>query len=428
MAVQGETTVKISRRTVLKGAGALVAAPAVLRVSKSFAASEPVRIGFVTPQTGPLAFFGEPDPFILKRFEKQIAQGITVKGETRPVEFVIKDSQSNPNRASEVASQLILDDGVDMLIAAGGPDTVNPVADQAEVNGVPMVANSCPWQPFVFGRNSTPDKGFDWTYLFAFGLEDVIAAYLALWGTVETNRKVGMMFANDADGNAWGNKDFGFPAALAKAGYEAVDAGRYTPMADDFTAQIAAFKKAEVDIVVATMVPPEFFAFWTQGAQQGFKPKVASIGKTLLLPKTLETIGAIGNGLSAEVSWHRNFPFTSKLTGETAVSLTDAWQKETGRQWIQLLGSKHALFEIALDVLSRSGDAKDRDAVVEAIKTTDHETLSGKVTWQGSRIKNVTKMPMVGGQWIRNSDKFDLLIRANPTDQPIPVSGGLVPL
>jgi branched-chain amino acid transport system substrate-binding protein len=418
------TTPRISRRLFLAGSAAL-AAPAVLRVSKSFAASTPVRIGLVTPQTGPLAFFGEPDAFILKRFETQIAAGMSVKGETRPVEFVIKDSQSSANRASEVASQLILDDNVDLLIAAGGPDTVNPVADQAEVNGVPMVANSCPWQPFVMGRNSTPDKGFDWTYLFAFGLEDVIAAYMALWGTIETNRKVGMMFANDADGNAWGNEKFGFPAALAKAGYEGVDAGRYTPMADDFTAQITAFKNAGVDIVVATMIPPEFFAFWTQAAQQGFKPKVASIGKTLLLPKTLETIGAIGSGLSAEVSWHRDFPFTSALTGETAPSLCDAWEKETGRQWIQLIGSKHALFEIALDVLARAGDATDRDAVIESIMATDHETLSGRVRWQGSPIKNVTKMAMVGGQWIKSGDRFDLKIRANPTDQPIPTSGGL---
>ncbi|MCR5855758.1 ABC transporter substrate-binding protein [Mesorhizobium sp. J428] len=418
----------LPRRTFLAGLTATLAAPAVLRVSKSFASSEPVRIGFVTPQTGPLAFFGEPDPFILKRFEKLIAAGIATKDVTRPVEFVIKDSQSSANRASEVASQLILDDNVDLLIAAGGPDTVNPVADQAEVNGVPMVANSCPWQPFVFGRNSTPEKGFDWSWLFAFGLEDVIAAYLALWQTIETNKKVGMMFANDADGNAWGNAEFGFPAALAKAGYQGVDAGRYTPMADDFTAQITAFKKAGVDIVVATMVPPEFFAFWTQAAQQGFKPKVASIGKTLLLPKTLQTIGGIGNGLSAEVSWHRTYPYRSAATGETPESLCSAWEQETGRQWIQLLGSKHALFEIALDVLARSGDPSDRDAVVGAIKATDHETVAGRVKWEGSPIKNVTKMPIVGGQWMKSGDKFELIIRANPTKEPIAASGGLVAL
>jgi hypothetical protein len=34
-------------------------------------------------------------------------------------------------------------------------------------------------------------------------------------------------------------------------------------------------------------------------------------------------------------------------------------------------------------------------------------------------------MAMVGGQWIKSGDRFDLKIRANPTDQPIPTSGGL---
>ncbi|MGO4837313.1 ABC transporter substrate-binding protein, partial [Rhizobiaceae sp. 2RAB30] len=246
---------------------ATFATPAILHRTVAGAAARPVRVGFVTPQTGPLAFFAEPDSFVMKRFEARIASGITVNGSTHPLEFVTKDSQSNPNRAAEVASQLILENEVDLLITAGGPDTVNPVADQAEANGTPMLATASPWQPFVFGRNGTPDKGFDWTYLFAFGLEDVIAAYLGLWSSIETNRKVGLLFPNDADGNAWGDATFGFPPALAAAGYETVDSGRYTPLTDDFSAQISAFKAADVDIIVGTMIPPEFFAFWSQAAQ-----------------------------------------------------------------------------------------------------------------------------------------------------------------
>ncbi|MCO5162695.1 MAG: ABC transporter substrate-binding protein [Mesorhizobium sp.] len=416
-----------SRRKFLTGAAATLAAPALLR-GRAFAADGPVRIGFVTPQTGPLAFFGEPDAFVFKRFEKLIGAGVQVNGATRPIEIIVKDSQSNANRAAEVASQLLLEDEVSLLLSAGGPDTVNPVADQAEANGTPMIATACPWQPFVFGRGSTPDKGFDWTYLFAFGLEDVIAAYMGLWATIETNKRVGILLPNDADGSAWGDAKFGFPPALQAAGYEVIDTGRYTPMLDDFTAQISALKSAEVDIVMGTMLPPEFFSFWSQSAQQGLRPKVATIGKTLLLPATLEAVGEIGDGLSTELGWHPTYPFTSAATGETAQGIADAWEAETGRQWIQTIGMKHALLDLAIDVVSRAGDPQDPVAVVEAIRATDRETTLGRANWAASPVRNVAKAPMVGGQWRKTDDKFELVVCSNPAGAAAPATSDLLPL
>ncbi len=73
-------------------------------------------------------------------------------GQTHPIEIIIKDSQSDSNRAATVAGDLITNDGVDIMMVASTPDTVNPVADQAEALQVPCVSNDCPWQPYYFGR------------------------------------------------------------------------------------------------------------------------------------------------------------------------------------------------------------------------------------------------------------------------------------
>ena len=91
------------------------------------------------------------------------------------MQIITKDSQSSGSRASEVASELILGDKVDLIVASATPDTTNPVADQAEVNEVPCITTNCPWQPYFFGRKGDPAKGFTWTYHFFWGLEDVIA-------------------------------------------------------------------------------------------------------------------------------------------------------------------------------------------------------------------------------------------------------------
>ena len=73
----------------------------------------------VSPRTGPLAGFGEADGFILEQVRGILAKGLTVGGKHFPVQIISKDSQSSGSRASEVASELILGDKVDLILGVG---------------------------------------------------------------------------------------------------------------------------------------------------------------------------------------------------------------------------------------------------------------------------------------------------------------------
>ncbi|MBV8242996.1 MAG: ABC transporter substrate-binding protein, partial [Hyphomicrobiales bacterium] len=256
----------ISRRTLVRAGLGAIAVPAVLRVIAANAQSRVIKIGHVSPKTGPLAGFGEADGFILEQVRAILSKGLQSGGRTYQVQIISKDSQSSGSRAAEVASELILGDKVDLILASATPDTTNPVADQAEVNEVPCITTNCPWQPYFFGRKGDPAKGFTWTYLFFWGLEDVIAAFTALWDGAPTNKVIGGLFPNDADGNAWGDPQRGLPPALAKAGYKLTDPGRYQLMNNDFTSQISAFKAVGAEIVTGNMIPPDFATFWSQAA------------------------------------------------------------------------------------------------------------------------------------------------------------------
>lgn len=139
------TSAKFGRRRFLAGTGALLAAPALLGRRAARAAGAPIRVGLVTPRTGPLAFFAEPLGFVLDQFAPALAEGAN----GRPIEIIVKDSQSSTARAAEVTAELILADEVALVLSAGGPDTVIPVADQCELNEVPSLSTACPWQPFV---------------------------------------------------------------------------------------------------------------------------------------------------------------------------------------------------------------------------------------------------------------------------------------
>ncbi|MEI5678538.1 ABC transporter substrate-binding protein [Mesorhizobium sp. CGMCC 1.15528] len=418
----------ITRRELLKNTaatGALVATSGL--AMPAIAQGAKIKLGYVSPQTGPLAAFAEADKFIVDGFKS------AAKSAGLDIEVIVKDSQSNPNRAAEVAKGLIVDDEVNIMLVASTPETTNPVATTCEAEDVPCISTAAPWQPWFIGQQGNPGdpstwKPFNSAFHFFWGLEDVIAVYTNMWGQLDTNKKVGGLFPNDGDGNAWGDKAVGFPPVLEKGGYTLVDPGRYQNLTDDFSAQINAFKSDGSEIITGVMIPPDFTTFWNQAQQQGFKPKVASIGKAILFPQAVEALGKTGHNLSCEVWWSASHPFKSSLTGETAGQLAEGFTKSTGRPWTQPIGFVHALFEVAVDVLKRA-DPSDSAAVIEAIAATRLDTIVGRVAWDGANVppfaaKNIAKTPLVGGQWrVKDAGGYELVIVDNKTAPHIPTGG-----
>ena len=414
----------ITRRHLLKSSAAtgLVAASGL--AAPALAQGAKIKLGYVSPQSGPLAAFAEADSFIINGF----------MGASSDFEVIVKDSQSNPNRAAEVAKELIVDDEIDMMLVASTPETTNPVATTCEAEEIPCLSTVAPWQPWFIGQQGNPgDPGswepFDYSYHFFWGLEDIITVFTNMWNQLDTNKSVGGLYPNDGDGNAWGDPNVGFPPVLDAQGFTLTDPGRYQNLTDDFTAQINAFKQGSVEIVTGVPIPPDFTTFWTQMKQQGFTPKAASIGKAILFPVAVEALGDAGHNLSSEVWWSPSHPFASSLTGQSAGDLATGYEAATGRQWTQPIGFVHALFEVAANVMGRVEDTGDGDAVAEAIAATRMDTIVGPLAWDGAGLppfaaKNVAKTPLVGGQWrLKEGGGYDLVIVDNQTAPNIPTAG-----
>jgi branched-chain amino acid transport system substrate-binding protein len=425
----------LDRRTLIRYSAASGAALAAGVCAPAIAQAKTIKLGYVSPQTGPLAAFAEADNFIIANFKDAVKGGLRNGATTYAVDVVVRDSQSNPNRAAEVAKELIVRDKIDLMLVASTPESTNPVATQCEIEEVPCISTVAPWQPWFIPRQANPAGGppawkpFNYTYHFFWGLEDVIAVYTNMWGQLQSNKSVGGLFPNDGDGNAWGDKQVGFPPVLEKLGYRLTDPGRYQNLTDSFSAQIGAFKTADCEIITGVVLPPDFTTFWKQALQQGFKPRIASIGKAILFPVAVEALGRDGNNLSSEVWWSPSHPFKSSLTGVTAQTLANAYEAATRKQWTQPIGFVHALFEIATDVLKRTPQIGDEKAALAAIAATNLDTVVGKVAWNGANLppfaaKNVAKTPLVGGQWrIKDGSKYEIVITDNRTAPAIPIAG-----
>ena len=80
-----------------------------------------------------MAAFAEADNFVIAKMT-ELAEKAGL-----PIEVVVRDSQSNANRAADVARELIVNDGIALLVAASTPETTNPVATVAEVEEFPCI-------------------------------------------------------------------------------------------------------------------------------------------------------------------------------------------------------------------------------------------------------------------------------------------------
>lgn len=429
----------VSRRSFLRtaglaGAGLTVASPLLSACatgggSTAGGGGKALKIGFVSPRTGPAAGFGEPDGYVLDLARKAFAAGLTIGGTAYSVEIVDKDGQSNPQRSSQVANDLINNDGVDLMLTTSTPETVNPVSDACEAAGVPCVSTVVPWEAWYLGRGAKPTdtKAYKYTYHFCFGVEQFRSAYTTMWPQVATNKQVGVMWPNDSDGNAI---RAALGPGLTAGGYTLVDPGAYTDGTNDYSAQIARFRSADAQIFNTFPIPPDFATFWQQAAQQGYKPLIAQVAKTGLFPSQVEALGAIGVGLAGGAYWTPTYPYTSSLTNVSSADLATGYQDAAGKQWTQQLGPSLALFDVAAAAFKAAADPTNKDAVAEAIGKLEVETPIGKLAWGKGPNGNVVATPILGGQWVPSTSgkyKVDFTVCENSSDKNVPVAAALKP-
>ena len=419
-----------SRRQMVAGLGAAAIATAG---GRAFAADGVLKVGFISPRTGPLGGFGQTDGYVLDVARKALVKGFAAAGNTYDVQIIDQDTQSDPSRAGQLAKTLINSDGIDLMLTVSTPETINPVADACEAAGVPCLSTVMPWQAWYFGRGAKPGapSPFKWTYHFGFGVDEFLSCYLSQWALLDTNKKIGVMYPNDADGNAIRAN---LAPLLVKGGFTIVDPGPYEDLTTDYSAQIAMFKKEKVEIFNGFMIPPDFATFWRQCAQQGLSKqiKVCQIAKSGLFPSDLEAFGNLGVNISTAVYWHKSFPYKSSLTGVSGVELCDGYEAASGKPWTVQLGASLAVMDAGFAALAASGNPKDKAAVAKALSTLKTTTINGVVDFTTGPVPNISPGPIIGSQWVKtpagSKHPFELVITENATDKNVPVTAKLLPL
>jgi branched-chain amino acid transport system substrate-binding protein len=433
----------LSRRSVLRGLGAgalaagtggvLAACTASVKGSQTASATNTITIGYIAPFTGSLSGFASGDKFVIDtiRATKPYANGFTVGGRKYAVNIVVTDSQSNPSRASDLARGLILNNNVDLLLTSSTPETVNPVAVVAQTEGVPCAATNDPWESWYAGLGgdpASPTLKSQYCTLFFFGFKQFQDCFVPMWNRMRAGTKnVACQYPNDADGNAF---RAGFIPLISESGYHPVDGGAYADGTTHYTSMITGFKNADAQYFSNCPLPPDFNVFWKQAHQQGWKPKLATVAKVLLFPADTVALGPLVNNIATDSWWGPFMPNKSSLDGTSASALANAFQAQTGNQWVQSIGSTYSLFEVAHQMFTNGvSDPHDKQEVASALHKVHYTGMCGKLNFADGPAPGVAIINPVGVQWKQGTGKypFEMKVVDNSLNQAVKIEASLEP-
>jgi branched-chain amino acid transport system substrate-binding protein len=361
---------------LLKGvaaAGLGIAAPAVLR-----AQTGPMRIGFLTVKTGPLASGGiqmeEGLTLYLKERNNMLAG--------RPVELHTGDSAGAPAVARTKMQELVERDNISCLIGPLATAEALAIDDYIREKQIPTLSVAA-------AEDMTQRKANPW-FVRATSTSAQCSYAMGDYAAKELKYKRVAMIADDI---AYGYElNAGFQRAFEDAGGKVVQK-MWPPLnAPDYGTYIAQLKP-NVDAIFIGFAGSNGLKFLRQYKEYGGKTPLLG-GMTAIDESLLKQMGdeAIGTLSTCWYSAQLDNPSNKKLVGD----MERDYKVDPGF-YAAATYTNAAVLETALKAIG--GKIEDKDALVKALRTTDiQDTCRGPVKFD--KYGNV-----VGNVYIRKVEK-----------------------
>lgn len=212
----------------------------LLAVSLLFAtaalASEPIRIGALFSVTGPASFLGEPERNTLEMLVKEANAKGGIKG--RKIELVVYDTQGDATKAVQLATKLIKNDKVSVIVGPSTTGETMAIIPVIEKEKIPLI--SCAAGIKII----EPVK----RYVFKTPANDHVAAEKIFTYMLSKNQKnVALMTVTDGFGSSGREQ---LKDMAKKLGVAVVADETYGPKDTDMTAQLTKIKGSKADAII----------------------------------------------------------------------------------------------------------------------------------------------------------------------------------
>jgi branched-chain amino acid transport system substrate-binding protein len=353
---QGETAMSSSR--YLTRAAALTAL--ILASASPARADDTVKIGLITPLTGPLASNGRQIAAGAQLYMRQ--NGTAVAG--KRIELIVRDDGGVPDASVRLAQELIVRERVDLIGAAtttAGVLGMARLVTEAKKPAVVMLA----------GTTSLLEKS---PYLVrtSFTLAQS-SATIADWATKNNIKKVVTMVSDFAPGH---EAEAVFQQRFAAGGGQVVATLRFPVQSIDFVPYLQRARDAS---------PEAVFVFVPSGQGDSFAKQFAEVGLDRAGIKLIGTGDVADDDLLPKMS-------DAMLGAVTAHYYSAAHPSPTNRAFVEEFRRQYGYrpnfmavsgydgMQLIYQALRRTGGAADGDALLAAMKGLSWESPRGPIS------------------------------------------------
>jgi branched-chain amino acid transport system substrate-binding protein len=361
---------QLSRRSVLAGTGAATLSLAV--GTAPVRAADPVKIGIIWPLTGNAAAAGQASKAAaevatdivntahpeLGNLPLATSAGLSGLGGAK-IELTFADHQGNPSTAQQLATRLITQDKMHVLMGAYQSSCSFTATAVAERYGI----------PFMVGESAALNitgRGFKWIFRGTPIASDYAATYMRFFDDM---KKAGRKIASIAVVNE--NTDYGtsvadsIEAAAKKNNIPVAIRIPYSASTTDVSAQVLQLKDKQPDVAIFISYTSDSILYIkTMKNLDYLPPMVIGDNTGFSDPSFIPAIADIGQGVMNRSAWDIGKP------GSTTFKINEMYKAKTNRDLDDTSARNMQSFFALAEAINRAGST-DPEKIRDALTKTD---------------------------------------------------------
>jgi branched-chain amino acid transport system substrate-binding protein len=345
--------------------------------------ADTVKIGVLSPLTGPIAAYGQDQVNAVKMAVDEINAAGGILG--RQLTYQVEDDEKKPELAASLTQKLI-DDGVDVIIGGMSSSSTMAGGPIAEAAGMLMIS---PWS-----TNPAAAEG-DWVFRACFS-DEFQGRIEAKYAVEELGCQAPAMLLDVGDDGSKGQGEV-IEATLEEMGVPLIAIENYTTGDQDFRAQLTKIKALNPDCLLTPNYYGEDALIRVQMQELGMDlPQVGGDGNDA--PEFFTIAGDAANGFRMTTHYAPDDP---RQAVQDFRARYEELYGEAPRSTAALSYDAVMLYKMAVE----AAGSWDKDAIREALAGLQNvTTLITAPTFSmdetGTGIKALTIVRAEGGEWV----------------------------
>ena len=369
-------------------------------------AADSVKIGILWPLTGNAAAAGQASKAaaevaadIVNNAHPELGDLPLAKSTGLPnmggakLELVFVDHQGNPSLAQQLATRLITQDNVNVLMGAYQSSCSFTATAVAERYGI----------PFMVGESAAGNitgRGFKWVFRGTPIASDYARTYMRFFADMKRQgRKVDTIAVVNE------NTDYGTSVADAivdeakKADIPVAARIPYIANSSDVSAQVLQLKEKKPDVVIFISYTADSILYMKTMKNLDYEPPMVIGDDTGFSdPSFIPAVADVAQGAMNRSAWAIGKP------GSTTYKINEMYKAKTGRDLDDTSARNMQSFFALADAINRSGST-DPERIREALTKTDLKPDQLIMGYQGVKFDNTGQNILAATYLIQLQDK-----------------------